>query len=78
MFEAVRSIVNDYLKNDTVTITPETSLLSELNINSLELVELVDIFEEEFRISIEPKDMYKFATINDIVSFVEKATEQNS
>ena len=71
MFERVRSIIQKQLGKD-LCITPDTELQSELNVNSLELVELVCAFEVEFDIVVPEKDIHKFSKVKDIVKYLEK------
>ncbi len=73
MFDRVKAIIEDYLKRDDLGITPETDMLGDLGINSLELVELVCAFEMEFDMDIPEKDIRRFLTVDDIVSYLEAA-----
>ena len=52
-------------------ITPETELLTDLGINSLELVELVCTFEMEFGLVVPEKDLRKFTKVKDIMEYLE-------
>ncbi len=73
MFDRVKSVIEGYVKRDDLVITRETDVLSDLGINSLELVELVCAFEMEFDMDIPEKDIRKFMTVDDIVSYLEAA-----
>lgn len=73
MFDRVKAIIENYLKRDDLGITPETDMLGDLGINSLELVELVCAFEMEFDMDIPEKDIRRFLTVDDIVSYLEAA-----
>lgn len=73
MFDRVKSVIEEYIKRDDLVITRETDVLSDLGINSLELVELVCVFEMEFDIDIPEKDIRKFMTVDDIVKYLEAA-----
>jgi len=72
MFETVKAIIEENIDCTGVTLTPETVLLVDLNINSLDLVELVCAFETEFDLDVSEKDMRKFAKIQDILDYLEK------
>ena len=50
----------------------DTGLLSDLNINSLDMVELICVFEEEFDIEIPEKDLRRFSVINDVVNYLQE------
>lgn len=71
MFDRVSEIITDYVQRDDLDITPETDVLSDLGINSLELVELVCAFEMEFDLDIPEKDIRQFMTVDDIVRYLE-------
>ncbi len=71
MFDRVKAIIEEYLKRDDLEIKPSTDVLSDLGINSLELVELVCAFEMEFDIDIPEKDIRGFMTVEDIVRYLE-------
>ncbi len=73
MFDRVKAIIENYLKRDDLDITPETDMLGDLGINSLELVELVCAFEMEFDMDIPEKDIRRFLTVDDIVGYLEAA-----
>lgn len=71
MFDRVSAIITDYVQRDDLDITLETDVLSDLGINSLELVELVCAFEMEFDLDIPEKDIRQFMTVDDIVRYLE-------
>lgn len=71
MFERVKEIIENNIKCEGIELTPETDLLADLNINSLDLVELVCAFEADFGIEVPEKDIRKFAKIKDIVDYLE-------
>jgi acyl carrier protein len=72
MFERVEKIIRKTLDKDGISITMETNLIEELGLNSLELAELVYIFEDEFKIEIPDRDIVNFRTVKDIVSYLNK------
>ncbi len=50
-------------------IKPETRLAQDLEIDSLDLVDLVAAFEEEFNIEIADQDIKKLQTVHDIIEY---------
>ncbi|MBR0483005.1 acyl carrier protein [Candidatus Saccharibacteria bacterium] len=50
-------------------IKPETRLTQDLEIDSLDLVDLVAAFEEEFNIEIADQDIKKLQTVHDIIEY---------
>lgn len=69
IFEKIAKILADYKDCDVSSIKMESSF-EELEIDSLDTVELIMSFEDEFDITIEMSTEIK--TVKDIVSIVEK------
>jgi len=72
MFEKIKKLLVEQMGIDEKLITPESKLISELELNSLELAEFILTCEEEFRISIKDDDLKKLVCVNDIVKYVEE------
>ena len=76
IFEKVKAIIGEQLDvEDVEGITLETSLMKDLEADSLDAVEIMMALEDEFEITIPDEDAEKFANIGDIVSYVEGKTE---
>lgn len=72
MFEKVKEIVIDQLGLDEdVTIERKTSMMKDLEADSLDAVEIIMAFEDEFDIEIPDEDAEKFDNIGDIVDYIE-------
>lgn len=69
-FDKVVKILVDYNDCDASRITPETTL-ADLGLDSLDTVELVMNFEEEFGITIEMNEGLQ--TIADVVALIDSA-----
>ena len=67
-FEKIAAIIADYKDIDVSAITPE-STFADLGVDSLDTVELIMSFEDEFGISIEMNEALK--TVADVVRLVE-------
>ena len=72
MFETLKSILVEELQLDVNGITMESSLSNDLGINSIELADLVMICEEKLNVEFKDEDIYKFATVGDVVKFLEE------
>ena len=72
IFEKVKSIIADQLQVDEESIKPETSLMKDLEADSLDAVEIIMAIETEYGIEIPDEDAEKFQTIGDIAKFVEE------
>lgn len=69
--ERVKKIVIDHLGVDEAKVTDNASFIDDLDADSLDTVELVMAFEEEFRCEIPDDAAEKILTIKDAVSFIE-------
>ena len=70
MLDQVKQVIQEQLGVDAQSITADTALLTDLNLNSLELVELVCAFEIAFDIVVPEKDIHRFVTVGDIVAYL--------
>ena len=71
-FEKVVKIIGDQLGIEDVSeITRGTSLMKDLEADSLDAVEIVMGIEDEFSIEIPDDEAEKFKNIGDIVDYVE-------
>ena len=71
MLEKVKEIVADSLGADSNTITEATSFKDDLGADSLDLVDVVLAFEEEFDVEIPSEDLEQIATVGDVVKYLE-------
>lgn len=76
MFERIRDIIAEQLDVEEVeAITMETSLMKDLEADSLDAVEIMMALEDEFEITIPDEDAEAFNNIGDIVKYVESKIE---
>ncbi|SKB70258.1 acyl carrier protein [Lachnospiraceae bacterium] len=73
-FEQVKQIIVDTLGCDEDKVTPEASVMEDLEADSLDLVELHMAFEEAANIKIPDEQLAKLATVGDIVEYLKGAT----
>jgi acyl carrier protein len=71
--ERVKKIVVEHLSVDGDKVKPEASFIDDLGADSLDTVELVMAFEEEFGIEIPDDAAETIQTVGDAVKFIEKA-----
>ena len=69
--ERVIEIVAEQLGVDKEKVTPETSFVNDLGADSLDTVELVMEFEEEFDINIPDDAAEKIQTVGQAVQYIE-------
>ena len=67
----VKKIVADHLGVDEAKVTEEASFIDDLGADSLDTVELVMAFEEEFGSEISDSEAEKILTVGDAIKFVE-------
>ena len=71
--ERVKKIVVEHLNVDAEKVSENASLIEDLGADSLDAVELVMAFEEEFGIEIPDDAAESIVTVGDAVKFIEKA-----
>ena len=69
--EKVKKIIVDHLGVDTDKVTDEASFIDDLGADSLDTVELVMAFEEEFGSEISDSEAEKILTVGDAIKFIE-------
>jgi acyl carrier protein len=70
--EKVKSIIVEQLGVEADEVTDEASFTDDLGADSLDIVELVMAFEEEFGIEIPDEDAEKIGRVNDAISYIAK------
>ena len=71
IFEKVPDIVADLLDIDPETVKPESKFQADLGADSLDLVELIMEFEEQFGGEISDEDAQNITTVGEAVQYVE-------
>ncbi|MEE8169157.1 MAG: acyl carrier protein [Phycisphaerae bacterium] len=74
--QKIVGIVSEQMGVDKSDITRDTSFVNDLNADSLDTVELVMEFEDEFELSIPDEDAEKIQTVGQAVDFVFKAQSE--
>ena len=67
----VKKIVADHLGIDDTKVIEEASFIDDLGADSLDTVELVMAFEEEFGSEISDSEAEKILTVGDAIKFIE-------
>jgi acyl carrier protein len=70
--EKIKQIIVDELGVDEAEVTENARFIEDLGADSLDLVELVMRFEEEFDIEIPDEDAEKILSVRDAYSYVEQ------
>ena len=69
--ERVKKIVVEHLGVEAEKVTEEAAFIDDLGADSLDIVELVMAFEEEFNVEIPDDAAEKIQTVGDAVKFIE-------
>lgn len=72
MFEKCVEILKKYTNMPVEEITPQTALQADMGLNSLDVVNIVVDFEDEFDIEIPDRLIKSFVKVGDIVEYMEK------
>ena len=67
----VKKMVADHLGVDELKVTEEANFIDDLGADSLDTVELVMAFEEEFGSEISDSEAEKILTVGDAIKFIE-------
>ena len=69
-----KNIIVDKLSVEESRIVPEASFLDDLGADSLDLVELIMEFEEEFDLEIPDEDAEGITTVGSAIDYINKHT----
>ncbi len=70
--ERVKQIIVEQLGVDEAEVTPTASFVDDLGADSLDTVELVMAFEENFNIEIPDEEAEKIRSVKDAIDYIEK------
>lgn len=70
--EKVRSIIVDQLGVESDKVTADAEFIEDLGADSLDTVELVMAFEENFDIEVPDEEAEKLQSVADVVAYIEK------
>ena len=73
--EKVKKLISNQLNIAESKITEESRLIEDLGADSLDTVELLMVFENEFKIKIPEDVQEKIATVGDAIQFITDATK---
>ena len=72
MKDKVINLIAKTLDIDKKKINEKTNLVKDLEVESLDLVDLVGAFEEEFGVEIADKDIKNLQPVGDIIKYAEE------
>ena len=74
----VRKIIADRLQVDVDSVVPTANFVEDLGADSLDLVELVMAFEEDFGLEIPDQDAETMKSVGDAIDYLNKKTSEQS
>ena len=75
IFEMLKAIAVNDIGIDADKITPESNIIKDLGLDSLDIVDMLMKVEETFGATIDDADAVEMKTVADVVRFIENAKE---
>ena len=75
MFDKTVEILRGYLDDEDCEITMDSTLVDDLGLSSLEVINIVAAFEDEFEIEVPDRVIPTLRTVGDIVNYLEENAE---
>ena len=72
IMERVKEIIVDTLNLDADKLTPEADLIKDLEVDSIDVVELIMALEEEYGVTIPDEEAENLTTIQKIAAYIEE------
>ncbi|MDE7373170.1 MAG: acyl carrier protein, partial [Clostridia bacterium] len=69
--EKVRKIIDDQMCIYLEKVQPNSNILTDIGADSLDVVEMLMIVEEEWGIVVDDDDMRGFSTVQSVVDYIE-------
>ena len=74
--QKVKQIIVEQLGVDESQVDNKASFVDDLGADSLDIVELVMAFEEEFSVEVPDEDAEKLQTVGDVTKYIEERAKQ--
>src|SRR6266480_2904154 len=74
--EKVKDIIVEQLGVNPEQVTPKASFIEDLGADSLDIVELVMAFEEEFGVEVPDEEAEKLQTVQDVIDYIKDKAKQ--
>ncbi len=71
MEQKIKEILAEELSVDINEIKLESSLKDDLNADSIDMMQVVDVLEQEFGVEVDTSELAKILTVADIVNYIE-------
>ncbi len=74
--QRIKEIIADQLGVEVDKLNPNAKFVEDLGADSLDVVELVMAFEEEFGIEIPDEDAEKIRTVGDVIDYLKEKVKE--
>ncbi len=74
--DTVKNIIAGQLDIDEDEITMDASIIDDLGADSIDVVDILIAFEDEFDVKIPDEEVEQFKTVGDIVRYIEEKTAE--
>lgn len=71
MEQRIKEILAEELSVDISEINPEINLKDDLGADSIDMMQVVDVLEQEFNVEVDTSDLASILTVQDIINYVE-------
>lgn len=72
ILERVRQLIAESMDIDVKDVKPDSDIIKDIGADSLDIVEMLMIVEEEWGIVVDDDDMRSFTTVQSVVDYIEK------
>lgn len=69
--EKIKDIIVEQLSVNAEQVTPDAKFIEDLSADSLDVVELIMAFEEEFDVEVPDEEAEKLLTVGDVIRYIE-------
>ncbi len=76
ILEKVKEMISEQLGTDIDSITETSTLIEDLDADSLDIVELIMAVEDEYEIEISEEVAEKMSTVGDVVEYIKENIEE--
>lgn len=76
MMDKVRKMLAEQLNIPVEKVLPESRVIEDLGADSLDVVEMLMLLEDEFDVTVSDEESVKLSTVSDIVKVIESKTKK--
>lgn len=72
MEQKIKEILAEELSVDIEEIKLDTNLKDDLNADSIDMMQVIDVLEQEFDVEVDTAELVNIETVGDILAYIEK------